>query len=64
MAKFKINQDLDKCLGCGACSSACDNWQANDDGKFVPQKDELDDIACNKQAADVCPVQCIKIEKV
>jgi ferredoxin len=64
MAKFKITQDLDKCLGCGACSSICANWKPNDVGKYQPQEIELEDKGCNQAAAEACPVQCIKIEEV
>lgn len=64
MAKYKIVQDIDKCLGCGACSSVCSNWQANEDGKYVPQKVDIDEKDCDQKAVEVCPVQCIKIEDV
>ena len=64
MAKFKIEQDRDACIGCGACVSVCpDNWEMKGD-KSHPKKTELDEVGCNQEAADVCPVQCIKIVKV
>jgi len=64
MAKFKIEQDIDACIGCGACTSVCpDNWEMKGD-KSHPKETQLDDISCNQEAADVCPVQCIKIKKV
>jgi len=64
MANFRIEQDRDACIGCGACTSVCpDNWEMKGD-KSHPKKTELDDIGCNQEAADVCPVQCIKIKKV
>ena len=64
MAKYKIEQDRDNCIGCGACVSACpDNWELKDDGKAAPKKTELDDLGCNQKAADVCPVQIIKVTK-
>ncbi len=63
MAKFKIKHDLDACIGCGACASVCpDNWEMKD-GKSHPKKTELNDIGCNQEAADVCPVGAIKIVK-
>jgi ferredoxin len=34
------------------------------DGKSRPKKTELDEIGCNQEAAEGCPVQCIRIEKV
>jgi ferredoxin len=63
MAKFKIVQDHEACIGCGACASVCDNWEMGDDGKSHPKKTEIDDKGCNDEAANVCPVGCIKIEK-
>lgn len=65
MAKFKIEQDHDACTGCTMCTQVCpDNWKMGDDGKASPIKKEVDDIGCNQQAADSCPVSCIKITKV
>ncbi len=61
---FKIEQDLDKCIGCGACVSVCPvNWEIDGD-KAVPIQPEVDEIGCNKEAEDICPVQCIKVEEV
>ena len=61
---IKIEQDRDACIGCGACTSVCpDNWEMKGD-KSHPKKTALDDVGCNQEAADVCPVQCIKIKKV
>ncbi|MCK5416351.1 ferredoxin [Candidatus Parcubacteria bacterium] len=57
---YKIEFLRDKCLGCGACT-LCDNWEFADDGKVKPKQNELSDIGCNDQAAQVCPVQIIKI---
>ena len=63
MAKFKIAQDRNVCIGCGACAAVCsENWVMKGD-KSHPKKTELDEIGCNQEAADVCPVQCIKIKK-
>lgn len=60
---IKIIQDLDACIGCGACASVCpDNW-VMDGGKSKPVKTEVEEVGCNQEAADVCPVKCIKIEK-
>jgi len=58
----KIEQDHDACIGCGACVSICpDNWEIEDNGKAKPKKTKLDDVGCNQEAADVCPVSCIKV---
>lgn len=61
MAKFIIKQKHEDCIGCGSCVSECDNWEMADDGKAYPKKKELDEIGCNKEAAEICPTQCIEI---
>ncbi|NQU79127.1 ferredoxin [Candidatus Woesearchaeota archaeon] len=62
MTKIKIQHDRDACIGCGACANVCpDNWEMTDDGKSKPKSTELDDMGCNQEAADSCPVNCIKI---
>ncbi|MEA3430894.1 MAG: ferredoxin [Nanoarchaeota archaeon] len=58
--KYKIDFDDTDCQGCGACT-VCDNWKFNDNGKVKPVNTELTDIGCNKDAADICPVDIIKI---
>ena len=58
---YTIKQDHNACIGCGACAAICpDNWEL-EGGKSHPIKTELEDIGCNKEAADSCPVQCIEI---
>ena len=59
---FKIEIDKEACIGCGACAATCDNFELNE-GKAVAKKTEVDDIGCNQEAADVCPVDAIKIKK-
>ncbi len=62
MAKVKIEQDHEKCISCGMCVNVCsDNWKMGDDGKAAPIKTELDEVGCNQEAADGCPVNCIKV---
>lgn len=64
MAKFKIEQDLNECIGCGSCTAVCsDNWEMKGD-KAVPIKKEIDELGCNKEAEEICPVSCIKIVKL
>jgi ferredoxin len=61
---YRIIQDREACIGCGACVSVCpENWEMKDDGKSSPIKTEVEEIGCNQDAADICPVQCIKIEE-
>ena len=57
---YKIEFDKEKCLGCGACTQ-CNNWELGNDGKAQPKEIELDEIGCNKEAEEVCPVNAIKI---
>lgn len=65
MARYKIEQNRDACIGCGACVALCpENWKMMEDGKSAPIKDELDDVGCNQAAANACPVKCIKIVKL
>jgi len=65
MVKYRIKQIRDDCIGCGACVSVCEeNWVMADDHKSKPKKTELKEIGCNQEAADSCPVECIKIEEV
>lgn len=61
---FKIVQDVDICIGCGACVGVCpDNWEMDGD-KAKPINKEVDDVGCNREAEEICPVRCIKIEEV
>jgi ferredoxin len=65
MAKYKIEHDVAACIGCGSCANICpDNWTMGDDGKAKPKKTELDELGCNQEAADSCPVSCIKVVEV
>ena len=65
MAKYKINYEKDKCIGCGACASVCqDNWEILEEGgemKAKPKAIELEDVGCNQDAVDGCPVECIHV---
>jgi len=57
---YIIEFKREECLGCGACTT-CDNWELKDDGKAMPIKTELDEIACNKEAEEICPANIIKV---
>jgi len=63
MAKYKVVVDKDLCIGCAACTAVCDNFEMDGD-KSKPKKNEVDDIGCNQDAADSCPVAAIKITKI
>ena len=64
MTKYKIKVDEKACIGCGACASVCDEVfemkEKNGAYKAVAKKKESD-LPCVKEAADVCPVQAIKL---
>ncbi len=66
---MKIIQEHDKCIGCGSCVAICPKyWEISDDGKaklIGTESNELEisKVECNQEAADACPVQCIKIQK-
>ena len=69
---MKITQDIDACIGCGACAAICPkDWEFKGDkaeligskkeGKLLVK--EVSDAGCSTEAANACPVQCIKINK-
>jgi ferredoxin len=62
---FKISVDKQLCIGCGACVAQCDNFEMTtaDEPKAVAKKSEVEEIGCNQEAVDICPVQAIIIKK-
>jgi ferredoxin len=71
---IKIIFEREKCIGCGSCSVLCAKyWQMADDEKanLLGGKEkeggvfqlELEEVECNQEAAQACPVQCIHVEK-
>ena len=68
----KIIHEIEKCIGCGACTAVCpDYWEMGDDGKSVLKGGkkagknfelEVKDAKCNKDAENACPVQCIHVK--
>ena len=68
---FKVIHEKDICIGCGACAAICpSDWTMEGDkatliggtkeGKnFVKT---VKDVGGNKDAANACPVKCIKVQ--
>ncbi|MBW2966416.1 ferredoxin [Candidatus Woesearchaeota archaeon] len=59
---YKIKVDKEKCIGCGACAAQCDNFEMKED-KAVAKKIEVEELGCNKEAVDICPVEAIIVKK-
>ncbi len=71
---MKITHNREICIGCGSCAAVCPKyWEMKEDGKsaLLRAKDlgggkyelEVSIAECNHEAVDICPVQCIGIEK-
>ena len=72
---MKIVHERQKCIGCGSCVALCPKyWEIAEDGKAKilnskvnsetgNEELEINKIECNQEAADICPVQIIRIIK-
>ena len=61
MVKIEFNKS--ECIGCGACAAICpDNWEIKGD-KAACKNLNPKELGCNQDAADGCPVNCIKVKK-
>lgn len=71
MVKYEIEIDRPTCIACKTCINVCPLfWEMADDGyshlKGSTQignneKIEMDEIKCNLEAAELCPVNCIHV---
>jgi ferredoxin len=57
---MKVSVNKGKCVGCGACVSACPDVFELEDGKAVVKEKETDK-GCVKEAEEACPVDAISI---
>jgi len=80
MTKYRIEIDLDKCIGAFTCVDVYPElWEQGDDRKahiiakgvikedgreYVELNEKLIDVESAIQSQDVCPVQAIKITKL
>ena len=65
MTKYKVKVDQESCIGCGACCANFEFFEFNDDGVSTV-KGKVEDIVEGEdieEAANVCPVDSIKVEK-
>ena len=69
---FKITQNHDECIGCGACAAiAPTDWKMDGDkATLIGSKKEgniltkiVASVGANEDAANACPVRCIKVEQ-
>lgn len=71
---MKIIHEREKCIGCGTCVALCPKFfEMADDGKarlLGSKKNskgndelEVEKTECAQEAAEACPVQCIRIVK-
>jgi len=69
---MKIIQERSKCIGCGSCVAVCSKFFKMADDGLVDLKEarqngdsfelEIKEVDCAKEAAEICPVQIIKVE--
>lgn len=58
----KISVDKEKCIGCGACASCCPSNFEMVEGKAHVKNSNVKKVTCEKEAADICPVNAITIK--
>lgn len=75
----KVIHERFKCIGCGACAVVCEKYwkmaddglsdliggelRKTDDGEVFEREIPEEDVECNKEAGEMCPVNCIHVEK-
>lgn len=61
---FKIELKDSECIGCGACVATCPDFFEMAGDKASVKKKETKEAGCAQDAADGCPVSCIKVTKL
>ncbi len=63
MTRYEIKLDKEACIGCGSCITLCpDNWELDEeDDKSICKEEIVDELGCNMEAAENCPVNAIHI---
>lgn len=64
---YRITHDRKDCIACGSCAAISKNWTLDKkDGLANCKKTMINEkeYAENKEAADVCPIGIIHIEKI
>ena len=60
---YKIEVDENKCIGCGACESVCPSTFKLEGAKSKVLKEKVEELTCEKEAAESCPVDAILIKE-
>jgi len=58
----KVFVDEEKCIGCGTCAALCPKSFEMHGDKARPVKMEVEEISCEREAEEACPVDAIKVE--
>ena len=60
---YEIKVDKDKCIGCGSCEAICPERFVLKNGKAIAKKASVEELTCEEEARDACPVDAISVKK-
>ena len=60
---YSIKVDKDTCIGCGSCEAICPEGFLMKNGKAVPKKASVEELDCQEEAKQACPVGAISVQK-
>ena len=60
---YKVLVDMNACIGCGACTEVCDNFELID-GKSHVKQHEVKELGCNSKAEEACPANAISVKEI